>query len=230
MSCEQMEPKVLACCSKLHYSEVTCASWHLKSLATQLFVWQLFRLKAKKTSKLLITGPLWVVRGNVESVSMQEEQGLISLIVGKLKMPNANYLTTTAPSEPDLLTCHNYCSIWARLVDVSQLLLHLSPTCWRVTTTAPSEADLLTCHNYCSIWARLVDVSQLLLHLSPTCWRVTTTAPSEPDLLTCHNYCSIWARLVDVSQLLLHLSPTCWRVTTADTDLHQCVTARSRDF
>ena len=42
-----------------HYADITWASWCLKSLATRLFIQQLFRLTTKKTWKLRITGPLW---------------------------------------------------------------------------------------------------------------------------------------------------------------------------
>ena len=43
-------------CQISHYSDVTWVSWHLKWLATQLFVHQLVQLTIKRTSKLHITG------------------------------------------------------------------------------------------------------------------------------------------------------------------------------
>ena len=50
---------LLSICGGLwHYSDITWASWWLKSLATQLFVQQLFGLPTKKISKLCVTGLL----------------------------------------------------------------------------------------------------------------------------------------------------------------------------
>ena len=44
---------------KQHYSDVTSASWRIKSPATWLFIQQHVRETAQQTSKPCITGPLW---------------------------------------------------------------------------------------------------------------------------------------------------------------------------
>ena len=62
----------------VHYCDILWASWHLKSLATQLFVNSLFRLTSKNTSKVHITCPMWRESPQKWSVMWKLFHGMMS--------------------------------------------------------------------------------------------------------------------------------------------------------